>query len=916
MAQDALEQLIGNPNVDEVKIVKFGGTATSTVWMSRADALVYVGNIANLASLGGGTNYDAALFHNGSGSNKGATFAFDTQPASGGDRYVFFLSDGEPSSTAEAIDAGQEATWITFLENNDIEKAVALGFGGLNATQANFLEPIAWEPRVPSEVAGTFTTAAADDNVIIIADSDLTELGDILEAELDTADGNVLDNDGFGADGGFIKSIVIDGVTYTFDGTDTITPSGPPPAGGVLVENGDTFIVVKTVLGGTFTFYFADTGGNDSGNWQYTPPASLPPGDDDESFHYTLVDGDGDEVSANLNIEVTIPGTPVVANDDTIITNITDFSPIDIPTAALLYNDTDVNGDPITISSVQSPAGGTVTKPSDVVFDPSTPPATIELVKTYTFAGQTAGAGPHLARYFEVDIDGNTPLASLTLDGTGSAGYANNTELTTTQYGQISAADDTRYATGDPGSSDNAVFWAQFDVTEPPASITKIDILIEARQDDSGDGSEGVDFGVWNYATNSWEAVSEIRDTSGADGNFTISINTNPANYVSPDGKVTVVLLNEDDNNAGGTNQRIQVDYVEIEVTSNQPIDQVGAIVDENFASGAGGFTYVDNHFGGTGTDANGTSDTGMLHIDLGGNDGDDEDDMNGAFTRTFNLAAAAMVTITFEYRVQLSAATDNNEDVEVRASIDGTVLGTSGLVGSLDGSNSGGAGDSGWQTFTTTVNLAAGNHTLALGGLFTNKEDADEFADIDFDNVQISADPFTFGNGSFDYTASDVDGSDDASVTVTAVAGSTITGTGNGEILIGGAGDDTLVALGGNDVLVGGGGLNKMTGGTGADLFIIEHLDAADLIADYDFETDGDKIDLSALLDANFDTGDDASLFVRVQDSGSGANLQVNVDGVGSDFVTVATLQNFDPATNAVKVLFEGDEHTVPVVP
>jgi hypothetical protein len=57
-------------------------------------------------------------------------------------------------------------------------------------------------------------------------------------------------------------------------------------------------------------------------------------------------------------------------------------------------------------------------------------------------------------------------------------------------------------------------------------------------------------------------------------------------------------------------------------------------------------------------------------------------------------------------------------------------------------------------------------------------------------------------------------------------------------------------------------------------------------------------------------------SLFVRVQDSGTDANLQVNVDGAGDDFVTVATLQNFDPHTSAIKVLFDGDEHTAPVVP
>ena len=98
---------------------------------------------------------------------------------------------------------GEESHWINFLAANNVVRSSAFGFGGLNATNANNLEPIAWQAP---EVAGTNTTAAQDGNVIVVNDTNIALLGSVLQSTVPgAASGNVLTagtDDAFGADGG------------------------------------------------------------------------------------------------------------------------------------------------------------------------------------------------------------------------------------------------------------------------------------------------------------------------------------------------------------------------------------------------------------------------------------------------------------------------------------------------------------------------------------------------------------------------------------------------------------------------------------------------------------------------------------------------------------------------------------------
>jgi VCBS repeat-containing protein len=150
-----------------------------------------------------------------------------------------------------------------------------------------------------------------------------------------------------------------------------------------------------------------------------------------------------------------------------------------------------------------------------------------------------------------------------------------------------------------------------------------------------------------------------------------------------------------------------------------------------------------------------------------------------------------------------------------------------------------------------------------------------------------------------FSYTVTDIHGGTDSS-TVSISASNTATGTGvilsgdsGANILVGGNyGDpDSLSGFDGNDVLVGRFGADTLSGGNGSDRFVYESLsDGTDTITDFTSGTGGDVLDLRAVL-SGYDGN--ASNFVQLAAAGSDTVVSVNADGIGSDFVSMAMLQN-----------------------
>lgn len=145
--------------------------------------------------------------------------------------------------------------------------------------------------------------------------------------------------------------------------------------------------------------------------------------------------------------------------------------------------------------------------------------------------------------------------------------------------------------------------------------------------------------------------------------------------------------------------------------------------------------------------------------------------------------------------------------------------------------------------------------------------------------------------------------------------SGQTFYGGAGDDIIAGGDGNDLISGGDGDDILAGGLGTDTLIGGEGADSFVISELDAADLIADYDFGA-GDEIDLSGLFTVYSDGSagegqDDLGDFVRIVDNGDGAvdTLQVDVDGGGDDFVSVASLN----ADAGVRITYNDDGTAAP---
>lgn len=113
-----------------------------------------------------------------------------------------------------------------------------------------------------------------------------------------------------------------------------------------------------------------------------------------------------------------------------------------------------------------------------------------------------------------------------------------------------------------------------------------------------------------------------------------------------------------------------------------------------------------------------------------------------------------------------------------------------------------------------------------------------------------------------------------------------------------GGEGDDRLEGSTGRDILIGGAGNDEMNGGSGIDQFRYQRFDGGvDRIED--FTTKGGSKDQLAFVRSLFEDfeGNDAfdlvsDGYLRLQSaSGDQTNVQVDVDGGGDSFVTIAIL-------------------------
>jgi hypothetical protein len=173
-----------------------------------------------------------------------------------------------------------------------------------------------------------------------------------------------------------------------------------------------------------------------------------------------------------------------------------------------------------------------------------------------------------------------------------------------------------------------------------------------------------------------------------------------------------------------------------------------GVILDVHFDSGADGFVYQDDAFRGTaqptyasgGRLATGGVSGGALGVSLGGIDDNDITNMSGGWRIGFNLASAGPVSVSFAYKLTQTAEYESDERSQVLAAVDGAPLGTAGVVAEVVGNGNGGTLiTTGFRTFQANLGtLAAGPHTLVIGGFNNQKTLANESTGVVIDDVKV----------------------------------------------------------------------------------------------------------------------------------------------------------------------------------
>ncbi|CAK16632.1 retention module-containing protein [Pseudomonas entomophila] len=299
----------------KVQIVTFstGATMQTPVWVSISEAKSLIAGL----TAGGSTYYDSAA-------TKAQEAFVSAGKLVGAQNVSYFFSDGEPSG-GHSITAVRETTWETFLDDNGI-KSFAVGMGsGVNAGN---LDPLAYDG-----------SSHTDTNAVVV--TDLNQLGAVLSGTVQGAPitGSLMSGGDFGADGGFIKVLVVDGTSYTYDPKANAGQGGYAASGGVdkaVFDTASNSLGIKTSLGGTLLVNM------DTGEFTYTPPKDGGAGQV-EKFSFTASDNDGDTSSATLTVNINGNAAPV-AGSDHIITNISGAT-LSVPAEALLANDSDADHD-------------------------------------------------------------------------------------------------------------------------------------------------------------------------------------------------------------------------------------------------------------------------------------------------------------------------------------------------------------------------------------------------------------------------------------------------------------------------------------------------------------------------------------------------------------------------------------------
>ena len=392
-----------------VNIITFASSANNptSVWVNV--------DVAKSTILGlvpsGNTNYDDAL-------NEAVKAFGDAGRQTNAQNVSYFMSDGVPNRSSlsgsaatipdgnnslgdgNGIDgdgttlSGETKDWADFLKANNIN-SFALGMGSGSTQSA--LDPIAYNGVSSASPANTAAVVVTDFSQLAV-----TLLSTVVAPPLagQMINGIVASA---GADGGWLESITVAGVTYHYNQTsDSMSVTGGTSTG---TFNTSTHEWLIAVAGGTLKVDM------DNGMYSYTPPSSIPAGGINQVFGYSVSDYDGDTASSTLSITINPAVVPMVVRDDFVITS---QDPVSIPDWALLANDSGPLVGTQVISGVSNAVGGTVTDNTGFVsFDDGSGSATPNSYEgSFTYINSTT---PDTGKVY-VDKQSGTTLTGGYLD--------------------------------------------------------------------------------------------------------------------------------------------------------------------------------------------------------------------------------------------------------------------------------------------------------------------------------------------------------------------------------------------------------------------------------------------------------------------------------------------------------------------
>ena len=284
---------------------------------------------------------------------------------------------------------------------------------------------------------------------------------------------------------GFTYSVTDGNFTVTESVTVTVVDNTPPVAGddaltiaeqttatiAVLANDSDPdndaleILGVSTPLNGSVTI---------SGDDVVYTPGTTPSGNPFsgvDTFSYTIIDGNGGTDTAEVVVTVGGPLGPD-ANDDTAA-----IAQGNTATIAVLANDSDPDGDPLTVSGVADPANGTATiVGDDIIYTPDDPTFTGEDTFTYTVTdsgGLTDTATvtvnieeqlPPVANDDDLTVPADQGVQTLAVLANDSD--PNNDSLTVTEIGQPDPA------LGTVAISGGEVLFTPQDGLDPDVAVT------------------------------------------------------------------------------------------------------------------------------------------------------------------------------------------------------------------------------------------------------------------------------------------------------------------------------------------------------------------------------------------------------------------------------------------------------------